>query len=158
MNCACMSVGKPGYGAVRTLAALRPFARRTRSVVALAATSAPASASLSITASSVSGRAPTIVTSPPAAAAAASKRPRLDAVRHDGVRRAVQLRYAFDGDAIGAGAGDARAHRAQAHGEVGDLRLARGILQHRDAFGEGRGHHQVLGAGDGDHVEHESRA
>ena len=36
MNCACMSVAKPGYGAVRTLTALRP-----RSPISIAIQSEP---------------------------------------------------------------------------------------------------------------------
>jgi hypothetical protein len=35
---------------------------------------------------------------------------------------------------------------------------ARGVLQHGLAIGQGRGHHQVLGAGHGDHVGRDARA
>ncbi len=70
MNCACMSVGNAGYGAVR-----RPTARgrprmRRRMRSSSVSISAPASRSFASTASSVSGRAPVNVTSPPVAAAA----------------------------------------------------------------------------------------
>ena len=71
MNCACMSVGNPGCGAVVKLTACgrRP---RMSSVMRSPAQSivAPASLSLSITASSVSGRACVAVMCPPVIAAA----------------------------------------------------------------------------------------
>ena len=48
---------------------------------------------------------------------------------------------------------DLRAHRDQAHGEIGDLRLARGILDHRRALGEHRRHQRILGRADRDDRE-----
>ena len=75
MNCACMSVAKPGYGAVRRLtAAGRPrIDRRIQSgPVSIAA---PASRSLSSVASIDGGSAAVSVTSPPAAATAQRKVP-----------------------------------------------------------------------------------
>ena len=75
MNCACMSVGNPGCGAVRTLTARRGPSRRTRMRSPSMVMSAPTSRSLSITALNESGCAPVTVTSPPAAAAAARKVP-----------------------------------------------------------------------------------
>ena len=76
MNWACMSVGKAGYGAVVRLTArgLRP-PMSTVMLSAVVVTSAPASASLSSTASSVSGRALRAVTRPPVIAAATRKVP-----------------------------------------------------------------------------------
>src|SRR5574343_58493 len=76
----------------------------------------------------------------------------LDAVGHDRVRRAVQLVDALDADDVGAGAGDAGAHRDQAIGQVDHFRLTRGIFDDRFALGQASGHHQVLGAGHGAHV------
>jgi len=52
----------------------------------------------------------------------------------------------------------ARAHGGKAAREVHHFRLARRVLEQRDAFRERRGHHQVLGAGDGDHVHDDARA
>ena len=43
---------------------------------------------------------------------------------------------------------DLRAHRDQALGEIGDLRLARGVVEHGLALGERRRHQQVLGGAD----------
>ena len=84
----------------------------------------------------------------------------LDAVGHDAVRlrRRVQPVDALDADAARAVALDARAHRDQHLGQVGDLRLLRGVLEHGLALGQRRGHQQVLGAGDGDHVGRDARA
>ncbi len=48
--------------------------------------------------------------------------------------------------------------RDQRPGEILDLRLAGGVLQHRRPLGEHRGHQHVLGAGDGDLVEAHRRA
>jgi hypothetical protein len=60
-------------------------------------------------------------------------------------------------DHVGAGAGDLRAHRDQAIGQVDHLGLARGVLDHRSPSASG-GHHQVLGAGHGHHVGDDARA
>ncbi len=81
----------------------------------------------------------------------------LDPVGHDRVRRAVQAIDTLDDDAIRSRAGDPRAHRDEAARQIDDFRLARGVLQRRRAVGEGGRHHQVLGAGDGHDVEHETR-
>ncbi len=53
---------------------------------------------------------------------------------------------------------DLRAHGAQEAGQVGDFGLARGILQHGLTVRERGRHQQVLGAGDGDRIEHNLRA
>ena len=60
---------------------------------------------------------------------------------------------AADGEGVGAQALDVGAHRDQAFGEVGDLGLARGILDHRLALGEDGGHQRVLGRADRDEGE-----
>ena len=59
---------------------------------------------------------------------------------------------------VGALAADLRAHAAQALGEVDDLGLAGGVLQHGGAAGEGGGHQHVLGGADRDQRELEDRA
>ena len=41
-----------------------------------------------------------------------------------------------------------RAHRAQAADQIDDLGLAGGVLEHRGALGERRGHDDVLGRAD----------
>ena len=76
MNCACMSVGNAGYGAVtRSTARARrpPMSRVMRSPST--SIEAPASRSLSSTESSVSARLPVVVTRPPVIAAAIRKVP-----------------------------------------------------------------------------------
>jgi hypothetical protein len=61
-------------------------------------------------------------------------------------------------DGGGARAFDLRAHGGEQRGEVGDFGLARAVLEDGLAVGEGRGHQQVFGAGDGDLVEDDVRA
>ena len=68
----------------------------------------------------------------------------------------MQRRDAFDDDAIAAGAGDSRAHRNEAVGEVADLRLAGRVFQNRRPVRQGRRHHQILGPGHRDDIEHEA--
>ncbi len=51
-------------------------------------------------------------------------------------RAPFSLGTPFDHDARGSGAGDAGAHLVEAVGDVGDLRLARRILDHGRAVGE----------------------
>ena len=65
---------------------------------------------------------------------------------------AVQSVDAVNDDAVCPCAADAGAHGDQAVRQIDDFRLACGVLDHRFAHSEHRGHHQVLGAGDGDHV------
>jgi hypothetical protein len=132
--------------------------RRMRIASVPTSSVAPASRSLSMTASSVSGCVPTSVASPPAGGDRREKGARLDPVGHDRVRCAVQARYAFDRDPCRAGAVDARAHRREAACEIHDLGLTRGVLERRRPLGECRRHHQILGAGDRDEVEREAHA
>jgi hypothetical protein len=47
---------------------------------------------------------------------------------------------------------DLRAHGYQALGQIDHFRLARGVLDDGFALRQAGGHHQVFGAGDGDHV------
>jgi hypothetical protein len=65
--------------------------------------------------------------------------------------------HALDHDRVGARTFDPRPHRNEEVREIDDFRLACRILDHRFALGERRGHHQVLGAGDRDRLEHETR-
>ena len=60
----------------------------------------------------------------------------LDAVGQHRMARAVQLGDAFHDDARGAGAGDFGAHLVETVGDIADLRLARGVFDHRGAAGE----------------------
>ena len=82
----------------------------------------------------------------------------LDAVGVDAVARAVEFGDALDADGGGAGAFDLCAHGDEEGGEVGDLGLAGAVLEDGFAFGEGGGHEEVFGAGDGDLVEDDVRA
>ena len=161
MNCACMSVGKR-----RVLAWCGSSTARGRAVDAHADASrrrpsivAPASRSLSITASRMVGAGVR------AADVAAGRRDRaqegagLDAVGHDPVRRAVQLVDALDRDA-------ARCRGPRSCAPIAISISARSVtsgslrrvLEHGLAFGQRGGHQQVLGAGDGDHVGADARA
>jgi hypothetical protein len=62
---------------------------------------------------------------------------------------------AVDDDLVRARAANTRTERVEEIGEIDDLGLARGILEHCLALGEHRGHHQILGARHGDGIEHE---
>ncbi len=70
MNCACMSVGKPGYGSVIASAPRRPSRRRTRSASSPSVISTPALRSASATAPRWANWPPSSRTSPPVMAAA----------------------------------------------------------------------------------------
>ena len=132
MNCACMSVAKPGYSSVVTSAASSFLAPRTRSrpgrcfhrhdVRSRAAwlridvrCSQRAIGDLDVAAGNRSGD---------------QKRAGLDAVGNDGVRRAVQPLDSAHAQRCRAVAFDARAHLAQQFHQVGDFRLARRIVEH----------------------------
>ncbi|MNF44971.1 hypothetical protein D3C84_260930 [compost metagenome] len=78
-----------------------------------------------------------------------------DTVGHHVVARAPQAFDAIDGDGVGAGALNLRAHGDQAVGQVDHFRFAGGVLQHAPAVGQGRGHHDVLGTGHADGIEEE---
>ncbi len=86
------------------------------------------------------------------------KRPGLDPVGHDRVCCTMQARHTFHRDPVGARAGNACAHGAQAAREVDDFRFVRGVFQDRRAFGKSRRHQQVFSSGDGRHVEDDGRA
>ncbi len=86
-------------------------------------------------------------------AARHEERSRLDPIGDDREFHAVQARRSGDADDRLAGAADLRAHGAQGRAEVGDLRLAGGVLDDRLALGERGDHHQVLGGADRRHVE-----
>jgi hypothetical protein len=60
---------------------------------------------------------------------------------------------ALDVDDVGPRAVDLGAHLVEDPAELLDLRLARAVDEGRPPLRERRGHHQVLGAGDGRHVE-----
>ncbi len=82
----------------------------------------------------------------------------LDAVGVDAVACAVEFGDALDLDGGGACAFDLRAHGDEQRGEVGDFGLAGAVLEDGLAVGEGGGHEEVFGAGDGDLVEDDVRA
>ena len=86
------------------------------------------------------------------------KRPRFDAIRHDGVSGADQAAHALYADHIRAVAFNFRAHRDEAIGEIDHFRLPRGIFQRRHAVGQGRGHHEIFRSRDGDFIHENARA
>ncbi len=77
----------------------------------------------------------------------------LDAVGNDAVARAVKFFDAADAQGRGARAFNVGAHFDEQRGQVRDLGLAGTVLHQGFALGEGGGHEQVFGAGDGDPVE-----
>jgi hypothetical protein len=79
----------------------------------------------------------------------------LDAVRHHLVARACKPLDTLNMDRVGAGALDLRTHGREERGQLADLRLARGVFDDGLAGRAYGGHHEVLGARDGDRVEHE---
>ena len=81
-----------------------------------------------------------------------------DAVGIDAMARAVELGDAVDLDSGGACAFNLCAHGVEQGGEVGDFGLAGAVLEEGVAIGEGCGHEEVFGAGDGDLVEDDVRA
>ena len=81
-----------------------------------------------------------------------------DAVGVDAVAGAVEFGDALDADGAGAGAFDLCSHGDEEGGEVGDFGLAGAVFEDGFAFGEGGGHEEIFGAGDGDLVEDDVRA
>ena len=75
-----------------------------------------------------------------------------DTVGLDAVAAAMQTLDTVDGQGVGARALDLGAQRVEEVGQIDHFRLARGVFDHGTAFGQGGGHHQVFGTGDGDHV------
>ena len=70
---------------------------------------------------------------------------------------AVQFFHAFDRDGVGTRTTNIGPHGDEELSEVDHLRLTRGVFQHRGAFGQRGCHQQVLGAGDGDRVQNDTR-
>ena len=81
----------------------------------------------------------------------------LNAIRQDGVVRAVQGPDPLDLNAITARAADPGAHPVQAAGQIGDLGLAGRVVNDGPALGQRRRHHQVFRAGHGDDVQRDMR-
>ena len=77
------------------------------------------------------------------------KRPRFDPIRNDVVLGAVQFFHAFDDQSPRPGAFDFRAHLVQEIRQIADLRLRGRAFDHRDAFGQNGGHHDVIGPENG---------
>jgi hypothetical protein len=120
--CACMSVGNPGYGAVRSVKGASGPRLRTR--IASSATSMSAPGLGELAENRIECRC--FGASAPLRRLRSRRSPqrrfRLDAIRHDRVGCAVKPRNAFDLDAIGPGAGDPRAHRDETAREIDHLR------------------------------------
>src|SRR5690606_42045923 len=71
---------------------------------------------------------------------------------------AVQTGDTVDNDTVGAVPFDTRTHLDEQFGQVHDLGLSCGVFQHAAPLGQYGGHHQVLGACDGDHIGADGRA
>ena len=83
---------------------------------------------------------------------------RFNSIRQHFVCGATQALHALDDDAVGTRTLDLGAHGDQEIRQIDHLGLACGILQDRLALGQGRGHHEILRAGDGDGLQHQPRA
>ena len=77
------------------------------------------------------------------------KSTRLDAVRHYRVIGNMQCVDPCDRNHIGTVALNIGAHFDQTLGKIHDFWLSRGIFEHRNAVGQCRCHHQILGTGHG---------
>src|SRR5712691_8640688 len=113
MYCACMSVGKPGWGRVVMFEGLTVRGARTRRLSGPSSMRTPVSRNVSITARRWGGWQLRISISPPA----------------------------LDADGGAARALDARAHLDEKVGEVRDLRLAGGVADDGLALGQRGRHH-----------------
>ena len=81
-----------------------------------------------------------------------------DAVGVDAVTRAMQFGDAVDVDGGGSRAFNFCAHGVEQGGEVTDFGLAGAVLEEGVAVGEGCGHEEVFGTGDGNLVEDDVRS
>ena len=83
-----------------------------------------------------------------------------NAIGHDPIGLAFgrQGLDALDFQDVGSRAMNLGAHHVEEVGQIDDLRLARGILDHRGALGQRGGHHEVLGAGHGDEIQYQTAA
>ena len=131
ISCACRSVGKPGNGAVVTSTGAMPAPLRATRMPALVGGDLGAGLRQHVERRLQQLR-PRVLQQHVAAGHRHRHRigAGLDAVGQHAVARAVQLRHALDHDARRAGAGDLGAHLVEAIGDVGDLGLARRVLDH----------------------------
>ncbi len=72
-----------------------------------------------------------------------------DPIRDHGVLDSFELLHSFDHDPPSAGSGDLGSHGIEEVSEIEDLGLRRCGFDDGDAFGQGRGHHHIVGAEDG---------
>ena len=79
---------------------------------------------------------------------------RLDAIRLHSILRTMQARHTVDDDLVGTRTANLGAHRNQELGEIDHLGFACGVLEDGLTIGERRCHHQILGTGHGDRIEH----
>ena len=151
INCACRSVGKPGNGAVVTSTGASPAPLRATRMPSLVGVDRGAGLRQHVE-RGLQQFGPRVLQQHVAAGHGHGHGvgAGLDAVGQHGMARAVQAVDALDHDARGAGAGDLGAHLVEAVGDVADLRLARGVLDHRGAAGERGRHQRGVGAADGD--------
>src|SRR5580704_3990195 len=80
-----------------------------------------------------------------------------DPVRQYLVVHAGELAHTLHDDPITTGTCDLCAHRNEKVRQVHDLRLACGVLDHGLTLCQRSSHHEVLGAGDRDGVQHQAR-
>ena len=158
MNCACMSVAKPGYSSVVMLAAASFFAPRTASRSGAGRADVHAGlAQLREHGGKMLGRTAGKLEFAAGNGSRDQKRARLDAVGNYSVGSAVQPLHAAHPQGGSAGALDARAHLGEQFDQVSHLGLARGVVDLRLALGQRRGHQDVFRAGHGDFLEGDAR-
>ena len=149
MNCACMSVGKPGCGAVEMSTALGSALPRTRMLAFCRPDLDAGRAQLRDHRLQVLGRRASSQHVAAGDRRRHHERAGLDAVGDDGVIDRVQLARRLRCMITRCPAPSMRAPILFRRGQLLDLGLARGVLERGAALGQRRGHHQVLGAGDG---------
>ncbi|KAG0931627.1 hypothetical protein G6F31_016736 [Rhizopus arrhizus] len=140
MNCACMSVGNAGYGAVGD-AVIGGLDLRT-GLDQLGQHGVHGVRARTIHGDLATGH-----------RRGHQEGAGLDAVGQHFMAATGQALDAFDDQARGAQAFDLRAQRDQAVRQIGHLRFHRAVVENGGAFGQHRAHQHVLGAGDADHVE-----
>jgi hypothetical protein len=147
-----MSVGKPGYSSVEMSAAYS--AAGADADVVLADVEADAARlELGDEGAEVGGFTAVYVEVSAGDGTGEEEGAGFDAIGVDAVAGSMEAGLALDLNGAGACAFDLCSHGDEEGGEVGDFGFAGTVFQDGFAFGEGGGHEDVFGAGDGDFVE-----
>ena len=148
MNCACMSVAKPGYSSVSTFAATSFFAARTRSACSLPFAFDISDAGTFLHFLDDRAQVMRLAMRQQQLSSGDCARHQegagFDAVGNDRVRRAVQPFHALHANRRRAVAFDFRAHLDQQFGEIGNFRFERAVFENRLALGQHRSSEDVF--------------